>query len=329
MRKKDILKTIKSDIEENTPNIINKINIDDIEIKPAINNNKESRFNSFKVIKIGLSFGILIIAIIGIYSLIYRNNPGPVNNLSVTAKDEIVATYVITGINVVASNNNNLLKLNNNSNIDVDYINEFKNYFYLIEDYFEMNENSITITYNDDNEYKYKMNVVTTNVFGKEDEYILYYDEKREVDDDEEEKKMNGILVHNMITYQFRSEEELEKDKSEIKVIIYKDNYYNRIEIEKEIENNEYQYEYAIFNNDNEVLTIELEVEDDEIKLEIESINNDYEYIITKLSETDFKIKYDDEIKFYLYIDLLNEKYIYSFDEEKSINNLYEKSNKF
>lgn len=323
MRKKDILKIIKNDFEENTPNVVNKINIDDIEIKPVVNNNKESKFNPFKIIKLSLSLGILVIAIIGIYALINKTQENPNHKVSVTAKDQIVAAYAVTGVNVINNNNNNLLTLSNNINIsDLDYVKEFQKYFYLVEDYFKMNTETITITYNENDDYKYQMDVIIENVFGQKDEYILYYNEKREFEDDEEEKKMTGILIHENITYNFRSEEELEEDESEIKVIIYKDNYNNRIEIEKEIENDEYQYEYIIYNNNNEVLEIELEVEDDEMTLEIKSKDNDYEYIISKLSNNKFKIVYDEEEVFYLNIDIENKKYDYSYTEQKLSSNI-------
>src|SRR5690554_4873740 len=142
MKEKDILKVIKEDIESKTPNILNKINLDNIEIEPKLETKSKPLFNPFKVLKLSLALGVLIIGLVLTYTLIRNNNSNNITKLSVTSKDEVVASYAVTGINIV-SNNNQSLRLSNNN--DLMFINEFHNYFYLVEDYLNLNETNITI----------------------------------------------------------------------------------------------------------------------------------------------------------------------------------------
>lgn len=88
-----------------------------------------------------------------------------------------------------------------------------------------------------------------------------------------EKKEMTGILIYQNVTYQFKSEEEIEADESEIKVTIYENDYNDRLEIEKEFEDGEYQYTYKLYRNDDEYLSVELEVEESEMELIIKKKN--------------------------------------------------------
>lgn len=188
----------------------------------------------------------------------------------------------------------------------------------VVEDYLKLSEVNIEIYVNEDEgyNYKYKMIVKTENLFGNVTEYILYYDEERDIDDDEEEKEMTGILIYQNVTYQFKSEEEIEADESEIKVTIYENDYNDRLEIEKEFEDGEYQYTYKLYRNDDEYLSVELEVEESEMELIIKKKNeDDDEFLIVSQPNNTFNITYDEDFIFTLVIDIENKKYIYSFDE--------------
>lgn len=318
MKEKDIIKVIKDDIKTNTPNILNKINLDDIEIEPVVETKRKPAFNLASALRLSLALGVLIIGLVITYTLT-RNNNG-ITKLNVTNKDKVVASYAITGVNIVSSNNQNLRLTNKlNQANDISFIDEFHKFFYLVEDYLELNKTNITITTNNDNEYNYKMVVTVENIFNETEEYVMYYNENREIDDDEEEKTMVGILIYNQITYNFKSEEEVESDESEIKVIIYKNIYANRIEIEKEFESNEYQYEYTIYESNKEIITIELEVEDNEMEFKIETNEDEHEYIIEKISDNQFKIIYDEEITFHLTIDINNKSYTYNYNNQNIV----------
>lgn len=324
MKDKDILKVIKKDIVDDTPNLLSKIDIKDIEIDEVVTESKRTFFNFSNVLRLSLSLGVLVIGLVLGYSLLNKKPvviPG--TKVSVTSKDQIVAAYAVTGVNLIGNNNNaiNISSSKMNTALTVDFIEKFHENINLIQDYFNLNKTSIIITVNDDeayDTYKYKMVVTITNQFENEEEYILYYNEERSIDDDddEEEKQMNGVLIYDFIKYHFHSEEEIESDESEIKVIVYQTTFRNRIEIEKELEQDEYQYEYTIYRNDNEIFILELEVEDNEIELKIETKDYEYEYIIRKISKQEFLIKFDKEEDFSLRIDLENKVFIYEYMNE-------------
>lgn len=313
MKEQDILKVIKDDIEQNTPNIINKINLSNIEIEPVVETKRKPLFNLKGALKLSLALGVLIIGLVITYTLTRNNHNNGITNLNVTTKDQVVASYAVTGVNIV-NNNNQSIRLSAYN--DLTFINDFHNYFYLVEDYLKLNQTNITITTNSENDYQYKMVVRVENIFNETEEYVMYYNENREIDDDEEEKLMNGILIYKDITYNFKSEEEIEEDESEIKVIIYRNIYSNRIEIEKEFEGNEYQYEYTIYESNKEVITIELEVKDDEMEFTIEKDEDEHQYIIERINNTEFKIIYDEKTTFQLTIDISNKSYIYTYNNQ-------------
>lgn len=319
MKEKDILKTIKSDITKDTPNVLSKINLANIEIKEQpVEKVAAKPFNLFKMFRMAISMAVFIIALVIGYNLLKTDTEHLSDDITVTTKDEIVASYAVTGVNIVASSNQNMnLSVNHyllSTNIN-DAVDEFHKYFYLIEDYFGLIDQDITITLNTENNYMYKMVVKTTNAFDFQLEYVLYYNEEREVDEDETEKEMNGILIYNNITYNFYSEEESDTEESEVKVVIFQTNSMNRIEIEKESEINEYQFKYEVFENDDSTLLIELEVEEDEIQLTIEKDNNYYDYYISKLTDIKYEIINDDEMSIILEIDTDNRNYKYSIGE--------------
>ena len=319
MKEKAILNKIKSDITKATPNVLSKINLDTIEIKEdPIRKVASKQFNVFKILRLSISFGVLILAVVIGYNLLKNNNGEYLGEeITVTSKDKIVATYAVTGVNLVTNNNQNinlsftnyLLTTNINSTID-----NFHKYFYLIEDYFGLIEHQIEISENTENAYQYKMVVATINEFGEKTEYILYYNEEREADKDETEKEMSGILIYNGNTYNFFSEEEIENEESEVKVVIYQDSMDNRIEIEKEYELDEYQFTYEVFENDDTVLLIELEVEESEIKLKIEKDQEDYEYDVIKLSNNKYEILIENDELIILEVDVLKKEYQYTFN---------------
>src|SRR5690554_4555337 len=107
MKEKDILKVIKDDIKKNTPNILNKINLDDIEIEPVVETKRKPLFNLASALRLSLALGVLIIGLVITYTLIKNNNNNGTTKLNVTDKDQVVASYAITGVNIVSNNNQN------------------------------------------------------------------------------------------------------------------------------------------------------------------------------------------------------------------------------
>lgn len=333
MKEKDILKVIKTTITDNTPNIIDRIDLDSIEIAEVEKVEKRRAFSFFKAWPVmAFAMGVLVLALIVVGISTRTPNGGgggfpSLTKVTVTPKDKVVAGYAITGVNLFGGSSGQAYTLSYNKNtnqtpitssVSNPVIDDFHDYFCLVEDYLKLSEVNIEIYVNEDEgyNYKYKMIVKTENLFGNVTEYILYYDEERDIDDDEEEKEMTGILIYQNVTYQFKSEEEIEADESEIKVTIYENDYNDRLEIEKEFEDGEYQYTYKLYRNDDEYLSVELEVEESEMELIIKKKNeDDHEFLIVSQPNNTFNITYDEDFIFTLVIDIENKKYIYSFDE--------------
>lgn len=306
MKDKEILKIIKSDIEKETPNILNKIDLSSIKIEEEIVSEKR-KFNIFFSLSL-ITTALIIGFFVGL--LIFKPNTEIKNpiNISVTKKDEIVVDYTIGGIQLASSNSNKISL----SSIKVDDIDSFHKYINIIEDYMSLSTNTIKITKNhgDNFNYMYKMEVSNTNVFGVATSYVLYYNEKRETEDDEEEKEMKGIVIYNNTIYNFYSEEEIEKDESEIKVTIYQDIKSNKIVINKELEEDEYSFSYKLYIANKLVTKIELKAEEDEVKFSINEDKLKTEYTLEVIDKLNYQIHLDRKM-FLLKLDLENKKYIY------------------
>ncbi|VEU81138.1 hypothetical protein [Haploplasma axanthum] len=309
MKEKDILKTIKKEIENNTPNVINKIDLKSIEIDKEVYVEKSRKKFRFNLIS-SISLVMVVLVFVIVLSFIFRGNNiiSKEEKVVVTKKDQIVANYVVSGMNVTSNNQSSISKIVSDS--EIDYFNKHLN---IVLEYLELTTTNISIIKKHDNKqydkYEFKMEVKVKDVFNKENEYTLYYNEDRTIeDDDDHEKKMEGILVYQSKEYNFKSEEEYDTDESEVKVIIYEKNYRNRIEIEKEIENDEAEYQYTIFENDNKVKEIKIEIEDEQIEITIDELK--YQ-VVKKDLDTYNIINLDTDDVFELFIDREQKKYIY------------------
>lgn len=317
MKNKDILKIIKSDVEKNTPNILSLININEIEIEENEEIIKsKSRISFFP--KLVFPLTTLILALSLFFVLFNKNEDIPIN-VFVTEKDNIVANYTTKAMSMIETNTSTNLKLSTKQTKDNDKITDFHQYISILEESLDLVENNVLIIKNTDNNYQYKMIIESKSFFGNIKSYILYYNENREIDDDEEEKNMEGIILYEGVTFNFRSEQEIESDEEEINLIIYNDSGYKMI-IEKEIETSESEYEYKIYQNDKLVKTIKVETNDETIELEIETNNDKLEYFVKWESELLFIIEFNDDI-FQLKINLKNRSYLYTIDGEEIVKN--------
>lgn len=292
MKNKDILNTIKKDIESNTPNIMTKIDLNSIDIKETVVLDHKKGFSFFNL-KVLIPVTSFLMVIVIVVALLFNNKPSVLTkDVKVTNKDLVVANYATQALEMDLINSHTLTNFNMAQDI---YINRFDKYSILLQEYLNLTNSVVSIVQTNDKQYPYTMNIVYTDFFGKENHYTLKYFEEREIDSDEVEKEMEGIIIFDNITYNFKAEQELEASEEEIEITIKSNDGYE-IKIEKEVENNDYQMEYIVKYNNKTILELIFEVDKNEINFEIKKDNEKYEYVLIELEPYYYEVTIEDTL---------------------------------
>lgn len=292
MKNKDILNTIKKDIESNTPNIMTKIDLNSIDIKETVVLDHKKGFSFFNL-KVLIPVTSFLMVIVIMVALLFNNKPSVLTkDVKVTNKDLVVANYATQALEMDLINSHTLTNFNMAQDI---YINRFDKYSILLQEYLNLTNSVVSIVQTNDKQYPYTMNIVYTDFFGKENHYTLKYFEEREIDNDEVEKEMEGIITFDNITYNFKAEQELEASEEEIEITIKSNDGYE-IKIEKEVENNDYQMEYIVKYNNKTILDLIFEVDKNEINFEIKKDNEKYEYVLIELEPYYYEVTIEDTL---------------------------------
>lgn len=292
MKNKDILNTIKKDIESNTPNIMTKIDLNSIDIKETVVLDHKKGFSFFNL-KVLIPVTSFLMVIVIVVALLFNNKSSVLTkDVKVTNKDLVVANYATQALEMDLINSHTLTNFNMAQDI---YINRFDKYSILLQEYLNLTNSVVSIVQTNDKQYPYTMNIVYTDFFGKENHYTLKYFEEREIDSDEVEKEMEGIIIFDNITYNFKAEQELEASEEEIEITIKSNDGYE-IKIEKEVENNDYQMEYIVKYNNKTILELIFEVDKNEINFEIKKDNEKYEYVLIELEPYYYEVTIEDTL---------------------------------
>ena len=147
--------------------------------------------------------------------------------------------------------------------------------------------------------YNFVMKMSVPNASGSIDEFKMYYNEKetkteREIEDATEEvevsSKLEGIMVVDGTIFDVIGEREFEQEGNESESSIEfttksKTNPLNYIKISQEVENNEVEFEYEIFENGIKISESEFEVEqkNNHTEVELEFKNNNQNKITYKM----------------------------------------------
>lgn len=144
--------------------------------------------------------------------------------------------------------------------------------------------------------YEHMMTVTTTDLTGKNTVYTLYYNETlgvEDYDDDdddddwdtEQEFTLDGIMVSNGIEYRMHGEKELEEGEYEISFKAWADATKTHLtavdyvlfeqEIEKEFNESEEEYKYAIYSNGKCISSFSLDIEVENGEQEIKFRSSD------------------------------------------------------
>ena len=144
------------------------------------------------------------------------------------------------------------------------------------------------VTNSDREEYQYTYSITATNEIGETLSYVFYYNElanieDEEEDEDEEEVKDNseeeleqeihlkGIVILNDVEYQMVGDKEIEDGEVEVcfKILLDENNY---VIVEQEMEDEEQEFKYMVFENGKKVLDTKIEYEYDEESKEMEVV---------------------------------------------------------
>lgn len=168
---------------------------------------------------------------------------------------------------------------------------------------------SVTTTKSDNDLYQKMTKIIVESFFEGKKELVLYYNEIiKEQDEDETEYNLEGIAIGFDKTYMLSGECELETDESELelKVVESKDNY---IEISQEIENDELEFEYKMYQNGKKVFTQSIDME----------LEKNYTYLKFKETSNDTKVKLEIKVLDQIYVYYNKEVYLLENKE-----NIYE-----
>lgn len=173
-------------------------------------------------------------------------------------------------------------------------VNTIDNYIDILSGYIG-GQSPITIVSSDsDNEtYKNKLTATVTDFNENTKTFVLYFNEvvtdtledAEEDDDYEVNTTIEGIMVYDEVNYSFTGTKEVENDEVEIDFIINLGS--NRtVEVCRETEQNEYEFEYKVRNGETLVQGCELELEKDSEAVEMELVltngTNEYRYKFAK-----------------------------------------------
>ena len=200
----------------------------------------------------------------------------------------------VLSINMLDGENvNNLKKLRKsqeNSSLNQEVADKVLSQIEVIEDALSYNPLDVNVMDSDKEEYDKKLEATLTDINGKNEKYILYYNYSLSLDDKDEEEvektySLKGLAYVSNVEYQINGvfEEEIEglkkEQETEIKVSLDDKNY---VLISQEIEDSETEYSFSLFKNGVMEEEYEIEIEDrrNHIAISIQEERNNEEFEI-------------------------------------------------
>src|SRR5690554_6561663 len=323
MRKEDIKKIIKSDIDSNIPNNPPKMDYQKIANLRLVENeqavvtkNTKKPFLSFR-----LALSVLIIGVFadGIWALIDRPTvtPGllPTGVEVLEEEKEVLTLSFLSNAALLPNDDSQTLVNPNLSNTQtialykqvvnntsqISPTERLKPFLSLIE-FIIIGENKmeVIVLAPNNSEYKTRIQVKTKDLLGNDIVYEMYYNVTDYQKDDEDESmfKIEGLIIKGNSEFKMIGEKEVEDNEQTIKMKTYiNENKY--IETVHETESDESEYFVRHVENGKTIyeskLEIEMETDEIEIELEIKSA--------TEISKYEMEYEFEDgrpviEIKF-------------------------------
>lgn len=312
MTEKEIQDKLKKHLVSETPNVLNKIDLDSITIDPKPKKRGFSWPLNLSLSKALMIVLLLITSVVAIPAFFQLLNPNPeippvVANSKPMSFDGKLGRVGFSLSGAAELENSQYFQnlhfdesLYLLSSIQKNVFDEVKEALVLVESYagqiYKTKEHL-----NDKRNFEYKVEIINES---KKTSYFMYYDEHiLEEDDDEVESIWIGIVEFKDQHYQFKSEFEIETEDGveeiEVETTLRKSSS-EEVIIKQSKELDEYQFEYEIYLDGKKVKSFELEVEIEdgkiEISLEMEFEGVEYEFEF-KLKDNGYDVEYksDDE----------------------------------
>ena len=345
MNKKDIKKSIKHEMRQSTPDILDKIDFQAIDIKKQP---KRSRLRiGLKPVLVPLmALSILAILLITLLNVGEGPGPGPGNGqMAYSEKEEAYTLSALSAISLLSQveiNNNNmyqnpmmLMQLSfNDSGPSIlldDHLEQLNRNLNMIEPLIgDKDAMQFRLEASDLPAYTYKLVFTTTDMHGRTVDYTMHYNETQ---DDEDTFLLDGIMIIGTTTYHLEGELTIEEDGFELELLAEhphdEDTY---VKITQEVSADEHTLEYEVsrhgdtlyeselsieFDGDNIYIEIEYESETLAISLEIERTikNGQYVYYIEYDIEDNNQDE-DGEITVHIIYDEAEDQYYYRYTIE-------------
>ena len=304
MKKKDIKKIMKHQIESHIPPELPLRDFKFEESNIQIEEIRQPRFNY----KLVLSSLMVVFIVAFVILLLPKGNVNPsYSNLKLKDENQVLSFSAISSISLLSSLGNNELvsyDMQTSTTIESPLIIHVMPYIKSAEKLFlsESGLNVVTqISPNPD--YEYMMTFETKNLLGKSIPYEMHYNLILQSQDDEEsEYELDGILIQGLNTFKVDGQKEIEDDEEKIKFRAYKDES-SYVESIYKIENDQQTFTFKTFQYNMQLSEskFKIEYENDETKIELEFIEGynkgkfSFEYF-TEDNENYIKIEFETEI---------------------------------
>ena len=237
--------------------------------------------NKIMILITTLSLGLIV-------SCALNDNNKPLSQEDLTMAQTVLSINMLDGENV--NNLKKLRKSQENSSLNQEVANKVLSQIEVIENALSYNPLDVNVMDSDREEYDKKLEATLTDINGKNEKYILYYNyslSHEEKDEGEVEKtySLKGLAYVSDVEYQINGvfEEEIEglkkEQETEIKVSLDDKNY---VLISQEIEDSETEYSFSLFKNGVMEEEYEIEIEDrrNHIAISIQEERNNEEFEI-------------------------------------------------
>ena len=237
--------------------------------------------NKIMILITTLSLGLIV-------SCALNDNNKSLSQEDLTMAQTVLSINMLDGENV--NNLKNLRKSQENSSLNQEVADKVLSQIEVIEDALSYNPLDVNVMDSDREEYDKKLEATLTDINGKNEKYILYYNyslSHEEKDEGEVEKtySLKGLAYVSNVEYQINGvfEEEIEglkkEQETEIKVSLDDKNY---VLISQEIEDSETEYSFSLFKNGVMEEEYEIEIEDrrNHIAISIQEERNNEEFEI-------------------------------------------------
>ncbi|MFH5881021.1 hypothetical protein [Liberiplasma polymorphum] len=286
MKNKHISKIIKDDVTSMTPNVIHKIDLASIQIKPKQTSKLKTFVQSKRFIlstftTVTASIIVLLIVLIG------NGSPTiPTNPIAFSEREEIYTISAVSAASLLAQSFqdtqvynpeiiplSNTVTLNHHRLIDQE-LNTLRNYLTMIEPIVGNKDNmTFVLVLSDRQAYTYKLSFTTIDLTGNPMTFDFYYNETRV---DENHFELEGVLIRNQVEYLVTGELTIDDDEMELELIAVHPNQSNTyVEILQEIKNDQqtFEVEWVVLGETVLESMIEIEFDEDIITIVIEYEN--------------------------------------------------------